>query len=162
MLNAVLNSLNEMKEAASKFHSLQNVRRAFCRTVNVKWDEATERFPNFTSVERLLQFASFSFAKDTPQPFLAYCQAALRSEIQAECHDSLYQLKGCKASSLQHDILYIDIQAGKVPFSGAHLFLANIAKVPYLLEYKPRLLFPSWLWRPGIKTRPAFIQDRRL
>ena len=123
-----------MKEAASKFRSLQNIRRAFCRTVNVKWDEATERFPNFASDERLLQFASFSFAKDTPQPFLAYCQAALHSEIQAECHDSLYQLKGCKAYTLQHDILtlsYTDIQANKIPVSGAHLFVANIAKVYY-------------------------------
>ena len=34
--------------------------------------------------------------------------------------------------------------------------------VLYLLEYKPGLLFPSWLWRPGVKTRLAFIRDWRL
>ena len=135
MLNAVLNkekSLKEMKEAASKFRSLQTVQRAFCRTVNMSWDEAAERLSHFTTDERLLQFVSLSFAKDTPQPFLAYCQAALRSEVQAECQDSLYELKGCKAYALQHDILtlsYTDIQAHKIPFSGAHLFLANIPKV---------------------------------
>jgi hypothetical protein len=28
--------------------------------------------------------------------------------------------------------------------------------VPYMLEYKPGLLFPSRLSRPGFKTRPAF------
>ena len=33
------------------------------------------------------------------------------------------------------------------------------ADVLYLLEYKPGLLFPSWLWTPDIKTRPAFIWD---
>ena len=135
MLNALLNkekSLKEVKEAASKFRSLQAIQRVFSRTVNVKWDDARERFPNFTADERLLQFRSLSFAKDVPPPFLAYCQAALRSEIQAECHDSLYQLKGCKAYTLQHNILtlsYTDIHAEKIPFSGSHLFLARIAEV---------------------------------
>ena len=84
MLNAVLNkekSLIDMKKAASKFRSLRNIQRAFCWTVNVKWDEATERSPNFASDERLLQFASFSFAKDTSQPFLAYCQAAYKFKL---------------------------------------------------------------------------------
>ena len=25
-----------------------------------------------------------------------------------------------------------------------------------LLAYKPRLVFPAWLWRPGVKTRLVF------
>ena len=32
----------------------------------------------------------------------------------------------------------------------------------YMLEYKPGLLFPSWLLRPGFKTRMACKWDRHL
>ena len=37
-----------------------------------------------------------------------------------------------------------------------------VLNVPYLLEYKPGLLIPSWLWRPDVKTRLASIQDWHL
>ena len=137
MLTAVLNkekSLSELKVAASRFRTLQNVRRTFCKITNTNWEEAMERFPNFTNEDRLLQFSSLTFAKDVPPPFLSYCQAALRSEHLEQCaHDvDSFELQGCKGYVLQHDILtlsYTDILAEKVPYSGAHLFIANIPEV---------------------------------
>ena len=34
--------------------------------------------------------------------------------------------------------------------------------VSYLLEHKPGLLLPFWLWRPGLKTWLAFIRDQTI
>lgn len=128
-------SLKEMKEAASRFRTLQNIRRIFCKVTNTTWEEAVERFPSFTNEDRLLQFSLLSFsAKDVPKPFLSYCQAALQSEFLDQCgHDiDSYQLQGCKGYVLEHDILtlsYADILAKKVPYNGAHLFIANVSEV---------------------------------
>lgn len=74
---------------------------------NTNWVEAMERFPHFTSEDRLLQFSSLTFAKDVPQPFLAYCQAALHSEHQRLAGPEAYELKGTVAYGLQEDILCV-------------------------------------------------------
>ena len=127
-----------MKEAASRFRTLQTIRRTFCKVTNTKWEEATERFSSFTDEERLLQFSSLTFSKDVPQPFLSYCQAALRSKHEGQCSQGAdsFQLEGCKGYVLQHDILtlsYTDILAEKIPYNGAHLFLANIPEVCHII-----------------------------
>ena len=128
-----------MKGAAARFRSLQTVRKTFCRVTDTTLEEALERFPHFTKEDRLLQFSSLSFTKDVPQPFIAYCQAALRSEHQQCDHELVsYELQGCRAYVLQHDILtlsYTDIQAKKIPCSGSHLFLANIPEVYILVPW---------------------------
>ena len=127
-------SIKEMKESASRFRSLQTIRRTFCKVTNTKWEEATERFSSFTDEERLLQFSSLTFSKDVPQPFLSYCQAAVRSDHEEQCSQGAdsFQLQGCRGYVLQHDILtlsYTVILAEKIPYNGAHLFLANVPEV---------------------------------
>ena len=137
MLNAVLSnekSLKELKEAAAKFRSMQTIRKTFCKVTNTSWEEATERFPHYAKEDRLIQFSSLSFTKDVPQPFMAYCRAALHSENSNQPCDDLdsYDVQGCIAYTLQHNILtlsHTDITEKKIPFNGAHLFLTHIPEV---------------------------------
>ena len=136
MLSAVLSkqkTLSELKDAAKRYRALQSVRTAFCRCTNTTWEEACERFPLYTSDQRLSQFLSLSF-KSVPDAFVSYCQAALQKEHLSSSTQSLdvYSYHGAVAYALQHDILtlsYSDIQASGATFSGAHLFIAHIPQV---------------------------------
>ena len=136
MLSAVLNkqkTLAELKDAAKKYHALQSVHTAFCRWTNTTWEQACERFPLYTSEQRLSQFLSLSF-KNIPDSFVSYCQAALQKEHESSSMQSLhvYSYQGVTAYALQHDILsvsYSNIQESGAVFNGAHLFIAHIPKV---------------------------------
>ena len=91
MLSAVVNkekTLSELKDAAKRYRALQSVRTAFCRCTNTTWEQACERFPLYTSEQRLSQFLSLSF-KNIPESFVSYCQAALQKEHQNSSTDDL-------------------------------------------------------------------------
>lgn len=126
-------TLAELKDAAKKYHALQSVHTAFCRWTNTTWEQACERFPLYTSEQRLSQFLSLSF-KNIPDSFVSYCQAALQKEHESSSTQSLhvYSYQGVTAYALQHDILsvsYSNIQESGAVFNGAHLFIAHIPKV---------------------------------
>ena len=79
----VLNAAMNKKEAVATLRLMQIVRITFCKVINTSWEKAIEKFPHYTKEDRLL-----SFTKDVPQPFMAYCQAAMCTEHQ-QCDDNL-------------------------------------------------------------------------
>ena len=132
MLSAVVNkekTLSELKDAAKRYRALQSVRTAFCRCTNTTWEQACERFPLYTSEQRLSQFLSLNF-KNIPKSFVSYCQAALQKEHQSSSTQSLdvYSHHGVPAYAPEHDILavsYSDIRESGAVFNGAHLFIVG-------------------------------------
>lgn len=80
--------------------------------------------------DRLHQFLGLNFAKQVPQAFVAYCQAAMQAlsrQVSWTCTPTTVLVHMC----VEKDILtlnYGDIRSVS-PFMGAHLFLAHIPQV---------------------------------
>ena len=75
-------SLKELKEEATNFHAFEAVKRAFIRCTNTQsWDDANNKFPSFTSEDRLKQFVKMDFRHSIPDVSKIYCQSALNSQM---------------------------------------------------------------------------------
>ena len=87
-------SLPEMKKDAVEFRSLGIVKSAFLRLTNCPtWSEATQKFPAFTSDERLLQYATLDFKQTVPDIFRTFCQMALDSTTSSSSSPSLISIE---------------------------------------------------------------------
>ena len=74
-------TLVEMKTCAAEFRNISIIKSAFLRlTSSNSWSEAEEKFPAYTSVDRLSQFSGLNFKNNIPDTFRTYCQAALDSK----------------------------------------------------------------------------------
>ena len=98
--------------------------------------------------------------------FISNLQREEARDLQMESEDSLAaEIFHAKVSLCEYSRT-IDYRATYVYVISSIIYGRTYTYVymyyTILLEYKPRLLFPSWLQRPGVKTRPAFIRDRHL
>ena len=90
VIHQLLTEVNEkkasIKEAVVKcqdIKALQKIQAAFVKFMNCEdWDEATERFPDFATAEKLEPFKNLDFSNSTrlPDRFLNFCQQAKEIE----------------------------------------------------------------------------------
>lgn len=120
-------SLTELKEAACKYRKLQVIKRAFCRSTNTSWHEASERYPRHTEEERLCQFLGLDFSKNVPGAFQSYCQAAMRQD-----NNTSYSHNDATVYTVKHScftVSHTNITDSGVPFRGYNLFIAQLPEV---------------------------------
>ena len=73
-------SLAELKDACTKFRTLEAIEKAFVRCTGMRnWQEVVEHFPSHSDESRLRQFQELNFRHQVPEVFKHYCQAALDS-----------------------------------------------------------------------------------
>jgi hypothetical protein len=59
-------SLSELTESANKYRKIEKIKKTFRNLTNTSsWNEATQYFPVYTSLQRLESFCHFSFQKST-------------------------------------------------------------------------------------------------
>ena len=77
-------TLVELKASAVEFRAVGVIKSTFLRLTSSKsWREAEEKFPAYSSVNRLSQFVGLDFKKGIPDTFRTYCQAALDSKTMS-------------------------------------------------------------------------------
>lgn len=135
MLSAVIArqmSLTDMKEAAKRHRSMSTIKKAFCRLTNTTWEEAQERFGQYATEEKLVQFSSLDFKKSIPEAFQSYCHTALQSETASTSLPDCFQFEDAMAYIVDQNCLTVsqsDIRASGIPFDGSQLFIATITEV---------------------------------
>ena len=127
-----------MKEAASHFRSMEQIKQAFVRCTNSRnWENAVSTYPSFTSEERLVKFIVFDLKKEIPEVFRTYCQTAIdstsdnapRDEKQAS---TTFKVGDVTVHLVQGEFTKLsaqDIKQAHPSYSGAHLILTHIQNV---------------------------------
>ena len=92
-------SLKELKEEATNFRALEAVRRAFIRCTNTQsWDDAVNKFPAFTSEDRLVQFMQLDFRHSIPEVFQTFCQHAICSQMPTAAGGAVHTVDGVRVA----------------------------------------------------------------
>ena len=101
ILLQIFNKECSLKEAASQCNdikSLQRIQSAFMKLTNVEtWEDAVEKYPTFTTVQKLEPFKTLNFTnpKVIPPQFFKFCQHAMASPNNAETEngDELFHIE---------------------------------------------------------------------
>ena len=86
LLHRIFNKECSLKEAVSMCNdikALQRIQSAFIKLTNSEsWEHAVERYPTFTSAQKLEPFKTLNFTnpKAVPPQFFKYCQQAMVSQ----------------------------------------------------------------------------------
>lgn len=129
-------SLSEMKKEASEFRSMCVIKSTFMRLTSChSWDEAKEKFPAFTSAERLSQYTSLDYKHAVPEVFRTFCQAALDSTATGSLSSSpmtRVDVNGVSVYLIEAKFSSISaqsLQRADTSYSGAHLMICNMPEV---------------------------------
>ena len=125
-------SLKELKEEAITFRALQAIRQAFVRcTSSQSWDEATRKYPAFTTDDRLTHFMKLDFTRQNiPDAFKTYCQSALSSDMPS--FGTVTIVEGVRVAIVEGTLSSVSAQDLKEvypTYPGAQLILASISEV---------------------------------
>ena len=145
-------SFSEMGETCRYTKKMNVVRNNFISYLNLdSWEEAMEKFPNFTSKERLEPFFDLQFKQGKmPPSFVSFCQQAKRSSVNEEAGTATSALKprdDCLMVSvdknfgvlLQKNVLTINTKEildtfGDVGCTGLHLTILDPPEVSINLD----------------------------
>ena len=117
---------------------MRNVQKAFLKYNQLSsWEEATEKYPLYTKVEKLEPFMNLAFKADAiPPSFIAYCQHAKRL---AEIHPSTESANFIPVGNVHSVLLRRDVlslctedllfELGNIGFPGFHLSIIDPPKV---------------------------------
>ena len=73
-----LSKINEVKELADAHRAMERTRRAFMKVTKcVSWEEATRKYPDHVTEDRLKEFSKVSLDNTIPPSFIAFCQSAI-------------------------------------------------------------------------------------
>ena len=128
-------SLEEMKISAMEFRNLGVVKNAFLRlTSSESWAEAEDKFPAFTTTERLSNYSALDFKKGVPDIFRIYCQAAIDSTVVSAAPQSALKkvIDGVSVFLVEEEFTSISTEHFRnidSTFTGAHMIIYRIPKV---------------------------------
>lgn len=72
-------SLPEMGKECAMIKKRRNIQQAFLSQLALlNWEEAVEKYPQYTNTKAIDQFLPLNFQKGIPQQFLDFCQRAVR------------------------------------------------------------------------------------
>ena len=135
----------------------QVIKAAFLREVNMKsWDEAKEKYPNYTTTDKLSAFRTYNFQHgNRPAALVAFAQAARQSvhaaTPQTQEMDAFVGLIGsCKGYVLTTDVLKVDdniIKQKTENFKGFNLAILDFPEVPdvYFSVFYIQISTSVWL-----------------
>ena len=70
--------MNEIKKITDLYRAMERVRRAFMKVTKcISWEEATRKYPEHTTDDRLKEFVKVALDKIIPPSFIAFCQTAI-------------------------------------------------------------------------------------
>lgn len=136
-----------LKEAGVLCHDMkqmQRIQHSFMKIVNSEaWSEAEEKFPQFTTAEKLEPFKKLNFTTSTvPEQFMRFCKSALKSgehsqsaALMSDKQDSTFWVENNLAvgllwkvdsANINPDTLQTVLSGSKSNFSGFQLTIFDL------------------------------------
>ena len=109
-------SLQELAIQCADVKILCKIQQGFMKVTNcATWEDATQKFPDFTTAEKLEPFKRLNFSSNTlPEQFMTFCRSAMSSTACASdsvaVDDTIFviQQKSCLGIFWKTDIFTVD------------------------------------------------------